>query len=60
MMKNTVAIVGWQSLWLQQKRTSPNAAAVDTKKKEKKLLTFRRLPVDNNLQQNVLTSTANS
>ena len=29
-------IAEWQSLWLQQMRTSPNAAAMDTKTKEKK------------------------
>ena len=40
-------------------RTNPNSGAIDTGTKEEKLLTFRRLPVDRDLQQESLASTAN-
>jgi len=50
-------IVGWQSLWLQQMRTSPNAAAMDTEMEEKKLLTLGRSQVCGDLQRDLLTST---
>jgi len=40
-------------------RTTPNAATVVAEMKEKKLLTFVRPPVERNLQQDTLPSTAN-
>ena len=49
----------WHNLRLQQMRTSPNAAAVDTETKEEKLLTFGRILVGRDLQQDTLISTAN-
>jgi len=58
-MESTAIIAGWQSLWLQQMKTNPNAAAIDAEMKEKKLLTFRRPQVGRDLQQDALTSTAN-
>jgi len=42
-MVSTTIIVGWQSLQLQQRRTSPNTVPVDTKTKEESLLTFEDL-----------------
>ena len=36
-------IAEWQSVWLQQMRTSPNAAATDTKMKEKSCLPLEGL-----------------
>jgi len=59
MVESIAIIVGWQSLWLQQMRTSPNAAAIDTEMKEKNLLTFGRPQIGKDLQENILTSTAN-
>jgi len=58
-MESTAVAAGWQSLQLQQARINPSAAAIDTKTKEKKLLTFRRPHIDRDLQQDILTSTAN-
>jgi len=40
---NGTIIAGWQSLWLQQTRTSPNAAATDTEMKEKSCLPLEGL-----------------
>ena len=40
---NVMIITGWQSLWLQQMRMSPNAAATDTKMKEKSCLPLEGL-----------------
>jgi len=57
--ENTAEIAGWQSQWLQQMRTSPNAAAVDAKTKEEKLLTSERSQVGKDLQRDTLASTAN-
>ena len=59
MIESIAIIVGWQSHWLQQTRTSPNAAAVNTKTKEENLLTIGRPQVDWDLQQDTFTSTAN-
>jgi len=39
----TAIIVGWQSLQLQQMRTSPNAAAMDAEMKEKSCLPLEGL-----------------
>ena len=50
MMESTVIIAEQQSLWLQQTRTSPNAAAMDTETKGKKLHTFEKPQVDRDLQ----------
>jgi len=58
-MENTAITAGQQSSRLQQARINPSAAAIETKTKEKKLLTFRRPHIDRNLQQDILTSTAN-
>jgi len=55
-MESTVIIAGWQSLQLQQIRTSPDAAA--TKNEEKDLLTYGRLRVCRDLQEEILTCTA--
>jgi len=49
-MESTAIIVRWQSLWLQQRRTSPDIAARDVETKEKNLLTFRRLQAGRDLQ----------
>jgi len=35
-MESKAIIAGWQSLWLQQVRTSPNAAVIDTETRGKK------------------------
>jgi len=51
--------VGWHNPRLQQIRTSPNAGARDTEKKEEKLLTFGSPPVGRNLQWYTPASTAN-
>jgi len=40
---NGTIIAGWQSLWLQQTRTSPNAAATDREMKEKSCLPLEGL-----------------
>jgi len=48
-MKNTAVIADGHNCRLQQMRTSPNAAAVDTETKEEKLLTFGRPPVGREL-----------
>jgi len=49
-VKSTAIIAEWHNLGLRQMRTSPNAAAVDTETKEKRLLTFGRPPVCRELQ----------
>lgn len=59
MIESAAIIAGLQSLQLQQKRTSPNTAAVDTKIKEENFPTFRRPQLHTNLQQDIFTSTAN-
>ena len=50
-MESTVITAGWRSPRLQKARISPNAAAVDTETKEKKLLTLKRPQVGRDLQQ---------
>ena len=45
-MESTTVIAEWHNPRLQQMKISPNAAAIDAKTKEKKLLTFRRPEVD--------------
>ena len=58
-MESTAIIAGYQSPRQQQVRISPNAAAVYTETKEKKLLTLRRPQVGRDLQQDTLASTTN-
>ena len=41
-MESTAIIVGWQSLQLQQIRTSPSAAAMKAETEEEILITFRK------------------
>lgn len=55
----TAIIVGWQSLWLEQMRTSPHATDIDTETKEQSSLNFGRPQVGRDLQQDTLASTAN-
>ena len=43
MMENTAIVAEWHNARLQQTRPSPNAAAIDAKTKEEKLLTFGRV-----------------
>jgi len=53
-IKSTTIKAGWQSLWLQQMRTSSSAAATDAEmKKKKELLTFGRCHVHRDLQQDI-------
>lgn len=59
MMESTAIIAGWQNLCMQQMRTSPSAALMDTETKEEDLLTLRRPQVVKDLQQDTLVSTAN-
>mgnify|MGYP001853302158 CR=1 FL=1 len=49
-MESTAIIAGWHNPRLQQMKTSPNAAAIDTETKEKNLLTFRMSLVGRDLQ----------
>jgi len=58
-MESTAIIAEWHNPGLQQTRTSPNAAAVDTETNEEKLLTFSRPLVGKDLQQDTLTTSAN-
>ena len=53
-------MAGWQSLKLQQVRISPNAVVIDAVTKGENLLTFGRPQEGRDLQQNLLTSTANT
>ena len=57
MKKSTAIIAKWHNHRLQQMRTSPNAAATDTK--EEKPLTWGRPPVSRDLQQDTLAPAAN-
>jgi len=42
-MESIAKIAEWQSLWLQQMRTIPNAAAMDAEMKEKSCLPLEGL-----------------
>jgi len=41
-MERIAKIAGWQSLWLQQMRISPKAAAIGAETKKENLPTFGR------------------
>jgi len=58
-MSSTAIITGWHKRRLQQMRTNPNAAIVDTERKEENLLTLGKPQVGRDLQQDILTSIAN-
>lgn len=57
----SIAIIAEQhNTRIQQVRTSPNAALVDTEMKEEKLLSFGRPPVGKDLKKYTLSSAANA
>ena len=58
-MERTAIVAECHNSRLQQKKTSPSAAAMDTKTKEENLPTFRRPQVGMDLQQDTFASTAN-
>ena len=58
-MESPAIVAEWHDPKLQQMRTSPNAAAIDTETKEEKLLTSGRPHISRDLQQDTLTFTAN-
>jgi len=57
-IETTAIIAGGHNSSLQR-RTSLNAAAMDTKTKEEKQFTFGMPPASRDLQQDILASTAN-
>lgn len=59
MIESTVTEAGKHNPRLHQMRTSPNAEAVDTETKKEKALTFRRPPINREVQRNTCASTAN-
>ena len=60
MIKSTAITAEQRGPKLQQERTCSNTTAIGTKSKRKLLLTFRRPQAHTDLQQDTLTSTANT
>jgi len=51
--ESTIIIEGWHNPWLKQTGTSPNAATMNIKTKEEKLLTFGRPQLSKTLPQEI-------